>query len=103
MVKRGEVWWYEPPEAGRRPFAILTRNEACEVLNQVIAVPATTVIRSIPTEVVLDTDDGMPRHCVLSLDNVTVIRPVLCTELITTLDALTMDRICEALRHATAC
>lgn len=103
MVKRGEVWWYEHPEAGRRPFAILTRNEACAVLNQVIAVPATTVIRTIPTEVVLDTDDGMPRRCALTLDNVTVIRPALCTELITTLDSATMDRVCDALGHATNC
>lgn len=103
MVTRGQVWWYEHPDAGRRPFAILTRDEACGVLNQVIAVPATTVVRDIPTEVVLDTHHGMPRRCVLSLDNVTVIRPALCTELITSLDAATMQRVCDALGHAIAC
>lgn len=97
------MWWYEHPDAGRRPFAVLTRDEACGVLNQVIAVPATTVIRGIPTEVVLDVDDGMPRRCVLALDNVTVIRPALCTELITSLDAVVMQRVCDALGHATAC
>lgn len=102
-MNRGEVWWYEHPDAGRRPFAILTRSEACEVLNQVLAAPATTVIRHIPTEVPLDEHDGMPRRCVLSLDNTTLIRPALCTEQITTLDAATMNLVCEALGHATAC
>lgn len=103
MVSRGEVWWYEHPDAGRRPYAILTRTEACALLNQVLAAPATTVVRDIPTEVGLDTADGMPRSCVLSLDNVSLIRPSLCTERITTLDDATMQRVCEALGHATAC
>lgn len=103
MVTRGEVWWYEHPDAGRRPFAILTRAEVCGVLNQVLSAPATTVIRGIPTEVPLDERDGMPLACVLSLDNVTLIRPTLCTERITTLDAATMDRVCVALGHAIAC
>ncbi len=97
------MWWYEHPDAGRRPYLILTRSEACAVLTQVIAVPATTVIRGIPTEVLLDADDGMPRRCVLSLDNVTTIRPALCTERITILDATTMDAVCAALGQAIAC
>lgn len=103
MVTRGEVWWYEHPEARRRPFLVLTRHEACAVLNQILAAPATTVIRGIPTEVVIDERDGMPRQCALSLDNVTLIRPALCTERITTLDAARMAEVCEALGHATAC
>lgn len=103
MVSRGEVWWYDHPEAGRRPYLILTRTEACEVLTQVLAAPATTVIRRIPTEVALDERHGMPRACVVSLDNVTLVRPPLCTERITTLDAVTMDEVCVALRNATAC
>ena len=103
MVTRGEVWWYEHPDAGRRPYLVLTRSEACEVLTQVLGVPATTVIRGIPTEVPLDADDGMPRRCVLSLDNVTLLRPSLCTERVTTLDAPKMAAVCEALGHATGC
>lgn len=103
MVSRGQVWWYEHPEAGRRPFLVLTRTEVCGVLNQVIAVPATTVIRHIPTEVALDESHGMPRNCVLALDNVTSIRPALCTKQITTLDDALMDTVCSALGHAINC
>ena len=82
---------------------MLTRDEAIPVLNQVLAVPATRTVRGIPTEVALDQTDGMPSPCVLSLDNVTVIRPSLCTTLITRLDAATMTRVCEALARATGC
>ena len=103
MVARGEVWWYEDPRAGRRPFLILTRNEAIPVLNQVLAVPATRTIRGIPTEVELDSSDGMPAPCALALDNLTVIRVALCTQRITRLNAERMVAVCEALRHATAC
>jgi mRNA interferase MazF len=103
VVARGEVWWYEDPRAGRRPFLILTRNEAIPVLNQVLAVPATRTIRGIPTEVGLDSSDGMPAPCALALDNLTVIRVALCTQRITRLNAERMVAVCEALRHATAC
>lgn len=103
MVARGEIWWYEHPEAGRRPFLILTRDEAIPVLNQILAVPATTTTRSIPTEVGLGKTDGMPRACVLSADNVTVIRKSLCTKRITRLSAERIAEVCEALRTSTNC
>lgn len=103
MVARGEVWWYEDARAGRRPFLVLTRNEAIPVLNQVMAAPATRTVRGIPTEVELDTDDGMPSACALALDGVAPIRPVLCTTRITTLSGARMQEVCVALGRATAC
>jgi mRNA interferase MazF len=103
VVSRGEVWWYEDPRAGRRPFLILTRDAAIPVLNQVLAVPATRTVRGIPTEVALGVEDGMPSECALSLDNVTVIRPALCTERITRLDPDKMREVCDALATATSC
>ncbi|MGH9306218.1 MAG: type II toxin-antitoxin system PemK/MazF family toxin [Acidimicrobiales bacterium] len=102
-MRRGDVYWYEHPEAGRRPWLILTRSEAIAVLNQVLAVPVTRTIRHIPTEVALDQDDGMPGPCVLALDNIAAIRPSLCTALITTLDPERMAAVCDALAVATAC
>jgi mRNA interferase MazF len=103
VVARGEVWWYEDPRAGRRPYLVLTRQEAIPVLNQLLAVPATRTIRDIPTEVRLGADDGMPTACVLVLDNVTTIRRALCTERITQLSVARMREVCESLRVATGC
>jgi mRNA interferase MazF len=73
------------------------------VLNQVLAVPATRTIRGIPTEVLLGPDDGMLVECVLTLDNVTVIRPALCTERLMELDARRMLEVCRSLSTATDC
>lgn len=103
MVARGEVWWYEHPEHARRPFLIITRDEAIPVLNQVVAVPATRTVRGIPTEVRLDESDGMPASCALALDAITVVRTALCTDRITRLGPDRMLEVCEALRIATAC
>lgn len=102
-MTRGEVWWYAPADSGRRPHVILTRAEACAVLNQVIAVPLTRTIRGIPTEVGLGRDDGLPAECVASVDNLTLIRPALCIERITTLDDHRMSEICVAMGHAVDC
>lgn len=103
MVARGEIWWHDDPEQGRRPYLILTRNEAIPVLNQLVGVPATRTIRAIPTEVAVDEGDGMPEACALSFDNITAIRRSYCTERITTLGPARMAEACEALAAATAC
>lgn len=103
MVSRGEIWWYEHPAAGRRPFLVLSRPVAIPMLNQVIAVPATRNVRGIPTEVTLDESDGMPDRCALTLDNLGLIRPSLCTDRVTTLGPAKMAAVCEALHVATGC
>ena len=84
-MNRGEVWWLELPEAGRHPACILTRQAAIPVLRTLLVAPATTQIRGIPTEVRLGPEDGMPRECVLTLDNVGPVRKALLTERITRL------------------
>lgn len=100
---RGEVWWYEHPAASARPVLVLTRSAACPVLNQLLAVPATRTVRGIPTEVSLGADHGMPVDCVLTLDNVTLVRPEFCTTRITVLDTTVMHQVCRALADATDC
>lgn len=102
-ARRGEVWWYEHPDAGRRPYLVLTRSVAVPLLGQVLAVPATRTVRGIPTEVALGQADGMPADCVLSLDNLSLIRTSLLTDRITTLDPATMVDVCAALAAATDC
>jgi mRNA interferase MazF len=102
-VVRGEVWWYEAPDEKRRPYLILTRNEAIPVLNRLLAVPATGTIRGIPSEVALSERDGMPKACVLLFDSVTVVRKSLLVERIATLSTSVMDEVCAALSFAAGC
>jgi mRNA interferase MazF len=73
-VKRGDVCWYAfPAPDKRRPVLILTRDSAISVLNSVTIAPITSIIRSIPTEVVLTKDDGLPDICAANFDNLQTV------------------------------
>lgn len=100
---RGELWWMEEPEIGRRPGLVLTRDAAIDVLTSVLIAPATRTVRRIPTEVPLDIEDGVPWPCAITLDNVRPVRRSLLTEQITGLNPALMHRVCAALRVAVDC
>lgn len=102
-MSRGEIWWLEHPDAGRRPACVLTRPAAIPVLASVLIAPATRTIRDIPTEVRLSCEDGMPEACALSFDNLTTVPKALLTARITELDGARLDQLCAALRVATGC
>jgi len=103
LVARSEIWWAEHPDAGRRPFLILTRQAAIPVLDALLAAPATRTIRQIPTEVILETEDGMPEECALSLDNLTLVPKELFRTRITRLSVKRMSEVCRALALASGC
>jgi mRNA interferase MazF len=103
VVNRGEVWWVEHPDAGRRPACVLTRQAGIPVLNSVLVAPATRTVRGIPTEVTLTRDDGMPEDCALSFDNLTTVPKTLLTTRITTVPDARLPALCDALRAATGC
>lgn len=71
--RRGEVWWGELPDVGRRPFLVMTRDVAIPLLNAVLAAPITRTVRMIPTELRLGTEDGMPTECAASFDNLRMV------------------------------
>lgn len=102
-MNRGEIWWVEAPDAGRRPALVLTRQAAIPVLNAYLAVPATRTRRGIPTEVPLGEEDGMPAECALSLDNTAVIPRSYFVERITRLGPDRLAEVCRALAIATGC
>ena len=102
-MNRGEVWWVEDPDVGRRPHLILTRQQAIPRLHRYLAAPATRTARGIPTEVALTRDDGMPTECVLTLDNVTLIPRAFFVERICSLPGDRMIEVCGALAYATDC
>lgn len=103
MVRRGEVWWAEHPEWGRRPALVMTREEAVNSLSEVFVVLATTRIRGISTEVELGHEDGMPRDCVLNADHTDTVAKGYLVERITTLSFEKVASVCSALSAATGC
>lgn len=103
MVARGEVWWSEDEQLGRRPVLLLSRSAVLPVLARPLVAPLTTRVRGLPTEVALDADDGLPQPCVVSLDNVQPLASALLVERITRLSPARMMAVCEALAVATNC
>lgn len=93
----------EHPDAGAHPACILTRQAAIPVLRTVLVAPATRTVRGIPTEVALGPEDGMPRECALSLDNIASVPKSLLTERITRLGPVKLSELCRALAIATGC
>jgi mRNA interferase MazF len=101
--RRGEVWWGEIEDVGRRPFLVMTRTAAIPVLHSVLAAPVSRTIRDIPTELRLSMSDGMPTECVASFDNLRVVAKAYLVERQCVLDPLRLVEAYEALRSAVDC
>lgn len=101
-MKRGEIRWlrFQAPDK-RRPVVVLTRDSALDYLNDVMVAPITSTVRDIPTEVVLHTEDGMPRTCAINLDHVQTVARARLGAVITTVPRSRMGELRDALLFAT--
>lgn len=98
-MKQGEVWWAELPRpAGRRPVALLSRDEAYSIRNAVTVAEITTTIRGIPVEVPLGPENGLPKKCVVNLDTIITIRKELLVERIILLESDKLKQIKAAIK-----
>jgi mRNA interferase MazF len=104
MPARGEVWWCELPEIGRRPVVVLSRNAAIPRLRRALVAPCTTTIRGLPSEVVLDPgEDPIPRQSAVNLDSVESVATAVLVERIGRLADARMSEVCVALETAVDC
>jgi mRNA interferase MazF len=101
---RGETWWCELPEAGRRPVVVLTRDSAIPRLKRALVAPCTTTVRGLPSEVPLDpAEDPVPRLCAVNLDSVANVSTALLVERLGRLSDERMRALCAALDVAVDC
>ena len=104
LPARGELWWCELPEIGRRPVVVLSRNAAIPRLRRTLVGPCTTTIRGIPSEVPLEPgEDPVPRSSVVNLDSVESVSLATLVERLGRLSDDRMLQICKALGVAVAC
>lgn len=104
LPSRGEVWWCELSDIGRRPVAVLSRDAAIPRLRRALVAPCTTTIRGLPSEVVLEPgDDPVPRHSGVNLDSVESVSVGVLVERLGRLSDERMRQICEALEVAVDC
>ena len=104
LPARGEVWWCELPEIGRRPVVVLSRDAAIPRLRRTLIGPCTTTIRGIPSEVLLEpTEDPIPRVSAVNLDSVESVSIATLVERLGRLSDDRLRQICDALDVAVAC
>lgn len=104
LPRRGEVWWCEPPEIGRRPVVVISRDIAIPRLRRALVAPCTTTVRGLPSEVLLEPgEDPIPRRSVANLDSLESVAVAALTERIDTLSGQRMHEICTAMAVATDC
>src|SRR5258708_31718405 len=93
---RGELWWCELPQIGRRPVVVLSRDVAIPRLGRVLVAPCTTTIRGLSSEVVLEPDvDPVPRLSAVNLDSVESVSIGVLVERLGRLGDDRMRQICE--------
>jgi mRNA interferase MazF len=104
LPARGELWWCELAEAGRRPVVVLSRDAAIPRLRQALVAPCTTTIRALPSEVVLDpADDPIPLRSAVNLDSVESVSVAVLVGRLGRLADARMREICGALEVAVDC
>lgn len=102
--RRGELWWCELPEIGRRPVVVLSRDAAIARLRRAVIAPCTTTIRGLASEVVLEpSDDPIPRRSAVNLDSLESVSVSVLVERLGTLSADRMRAVCLALEVAVDC
>lgn len=103
-VARGDVRLYPfaAPDKSR-PVVVLTRDKALEYLSRVTVAPITSTIRGVPSEVVLDEEDGMKARCAVNLHNLVTVSRTGLGKRVGQLGSARMGEICAALRFSLGC
>jgi mRNA interferase MazF len=97
-IARGDVRLYQfaPPDK-KRPVVVLTRDSAIAYLSTVTVAPITSTIRGVPSEVVLNEEDGMKAPCAVNLHSPVTISQNRLGRRVGQLSSFRMKEICLAL------
>ena len=102
--QRGELWWCELEQIGRRPVLVLSRNAAIPRLGRTLVAPCTTTLRGLASEVALEPgDDPVPRKSAVNLDSVESVSIATLVERLGRVSDERMREVCTALGVAVDC
>ncbi len=103
-LERGEIRFYRFPSPDKsRPVLILTRESAIHYLANVTVAPITASIRGVPSEVILDIDDGMKKPSAVNLHNLVTVSKSGLGRRIGQLGTERMKEVCGALAFSLGC
>ena len=104
LPARGELWWCELADVGRRPVVVLSRDAAIPRLGRALVAPCTTTIRALPSEVVLEPgEDPVPQRSAVNLDAVESVSIAVLTTRLGRLADARIREVCAALQVAVDC
>ena len=103
-IARGDVRLYRfaAPDK-QRPVVVLTRASAIAYLSSVTVAPITSSIRGVPSEVVLNEEDGMKAPCSVNLHHAVTVSQDRMGKRVAQLSTIRMNEICAALRFTLGC
>jgi mRNA interferase MazF len=103
-LNRGDVHLCRFPAPDKqRPVLVLTRQSAIGHLSTVTVAPITSTIRDVPSEVILDVDDGMKVRCAINLHNAVTISQERLGKRVAGLSHQKMQEVCAAVRFSLGC
>ncbi len=82
---------------------MLTRDSAVAYLSTITVAPITSRIRGVPSEVVLNEDDGMKQSCAVNLHSAITVSQDRLGKRVARLSSPRMNEICAALRFSLGC
>ena len=102
IARRVRLYQFATPDK-KRPVLVLTRNSAIAYLSTVTVAPVTSTIRGVPSEVVLNEEDGMKFPCAVNLHNAVTVSQQRLGRRVAQLSAARMNEVCAALRFSLGC
>jgi mRNA interferase MazF len=91
-----------PSAIGRRPGALLSRDEAYSIRSAVTVAEMTTKIRAIPVEFFVGPEEGLPKKCVINIDTIVTVHKDLLFKRIALLQKAQIKLINQAIWFALA-
>jgi len=82
---------------------VLTRDSAIGYLTAVTVAPITSTIRGVPSEVILNEEDGMKSPCAVNLHNAVTVSQQRLGRRVAHLSSARMNEICAAVRFSLGC
>jgi mRNA interferase MazF len=103
-IARGDVRLYQfaPPDKNR-PVVVLTRDSALAYLSTATVAPITSTIRGVPSEVLLNEEDGMKEACAVNLHNPVTVSQRRLGRRVAQLSSSRLREICVALGFSLGC
>lgn len=103
-IARGDVRLYRfhPPDK-LRPVVVLTRDSAISYLSTVTVAPITSTIRGVPSEVLLDENDGMKAPCAINVHNAVTVSQNRLGKRVAQLSPVRLNQLCVAIRFSLGC